>query len=149
VNRIGTVDLLLTSHHGLSWSGPKALVHALRPRVVIMNNGTRKGGDVETFETVESSPGLENLWQLHWSVNGSLDHNVPAKFIANLESVPFTAAMLLNPPPQPVLGTKPETMGDPDHAPAYWIKVSALEDGTFTVTNSRNGFSKTYGRRGS
>jgi beta-lactamase superfamily II metal-dependent hydrolase len=149
VNRIGTVDLLLTSHHGLSWSGPKALVHALRPRVVVMNNGTRKGGDLETFDTLETSPGLENLWQLHWSVNGLLDHNVPARFIANLESVPFTAAMLLNPPPQPVLGTKPETMGDPDHAPAYWIKVSAFDDGSFTVTNARNGFSKNYGRRGS
>jgi hypothetical protein len=27
---------------------------------------------------------------------------------------------------------------------AYWIKVSAQRDGTFTVTNARNNFSKTY-----
>ena len=27
---------------------------------------------------------------------------------------------------------------------AHWFKVSALADGTFSVTNSRNGFSKTY-----
>ena len=27
---------------------------------------------------------------------------------------------------------------------ADWFKVSAQADGTFTVTNSRNGFSKTY-----
>ena len=27
---------------------------------------------------------------------------------------------------------------------AYWIKVSAKADGSFTVTNARNGFSKTY-----
>jgi hypothetical protein len=27
---------------------------------------------------------------------------------------------------------------------AYWIKLSAQQDGTFTVTNTRNGFSKTY-----
>ena len=27
---------------------------------------------------------------------------------------------------------------------AFWLKVSARPDGTFTVTNSRNGFSKTY-----
>jgi hypothetical protein len=33
------------------------------------------------------------------------------------------------------------------HAPAYWIKVPAQPDGTFTVTNSRNGFSKTYTKR--
>jgi hypothetical protein len=31
--------------------------------------------------------------------------------------------------------------------PAYWIKVSAQADGTFTVTNARNGFSKTYRAR--
>jgi hypothetical protein len=30
------------------------------------------------------------------------------------------------------------------HSPAYWLKVSAERDGTFTVTNPRNGFSKTY-----
>ena len=38
------------------------------------------------------------------------------------------------------------------NGPAYWIKVFAREDGTFTVTNQRNGFSKTYaveGRPGS
>ena len=27
---------------------------------------------------------------------------------------------------------------------AYWIKVSAQADGSFTVTNGRNGFSKQY-----
>ena len=27
---------------------------------------------------------------------------------------------------------------------AYWFKVSAQADGTFTVTNSRNGLTKTY-----
>ena len=48
-NRIGTVDLYLTSHHGLEKSGSPALVQALRPRVVVMNNGTRKGGTPEAF----------------------------------------------------------------------------------------------------
>jgi hypothetical protein len=34
----------------------------------------------------------------------------------------------------------------PQHnGPAYWLKVSAQQDGTFTVMNSRNGFRKTYG----
>jgi len=27
---------------------------------------------------------------------------------------------------------------------AYWLKLSAKSDGTFTVTNQRNGFFKTY-----
>jgi hypothetical protein len=30
------------------------------------------------------------------------------------------------------------------HTPAYWLKVSAQPDGSFTITNPRNGFSKTY-----
>jgi hypothetical protein len=35
------------------------------------------------------------------------------------------------------------------HTPAYYIKISAQADGTFTVTNTRNSFSKTYVKRGS
>ena len=30
------------------------------------------------------------------------------------------------------------------HTPAYWIKIVAQQDGSFTVSNSRNGYSKTY-----
>ena len=33
------------------------------------------------------------------------------------------------------------------HTPAYMIKISARPDGSFTVTNTRNGFSKTYAAR--
>ena len=33
------------------------------------------------------------------------------------------------------------------HTPAYLIKISARPDGSFTVTNSRNGFTKTYAAR--
>ncbi len=147
INRLGTVDVMLTTHHGMSWSGPRALVYAMHPRVVIMNNGNRKGAQVETFQTLWSSPGLEDLWQLHWSVNGSLDYNAPGIFIANLESPATVSALLLNPPPAPVPGTRPPDIGDPNHAPAYWIRVSARSDGSFTVSNSRNGFSKNYARR--
>ena len=147
INRIGTVDVMLTTHHGMSWSGPRALVHALRPRVAIMNNGTRKGAQVETFQTLWSSPGLEDLWQLHWSVNGMLDYNAPGIFIANLEAPAVVSALLLNPPPAPAPGIRPPDIGNPEHAPAHWIRVSAQADGSFTVSNSRNGFSKHYAHR--
>ena len=30
---------------------------------------------------------------------------------------------------------------------ASWIRISARRDGSFTVTNSRNGFSRDYGAR--
>jgi len=136
-NRIGTVDLLLTTHHGMNISGPRALVHALRPRVVVMNNGLRKGATIETFETLEAAPGLEDLWQLHWSSHGLLEYNAPGRFIANLEDDATSSALL-------AAGHDVPSLGNLNHSPAYWIKVSAESDGTFTVTNSRNGFSKIY-----
>jgi len=143
INTIGTVDVLLITHHGLSWSGVPALVYALRPRVAIMGNGYRKGAAVETFQTLESSPGLENLWQLHWSVNGLLDHNVAGTFIANIEPSE-TVAAALNAPAQDLAPARLLGLSNPEHSPAYWIKVSARPDGSFTVTNTRNSFSKTY-----
>jgi len=146
VNRIGKIDVLLVSHHGSDWSGPRALVYALHPRVAIMDNGNQKGAQLETFQNLESAPGLENLWQLHWSVNGLIEHNAPGVFIANLDTPAVTAATIAHPPPEPPPGIRPPEIGNEDHAPAYWIEVSAQADGTFTVTNSRNGFSKTYQR---
>jgi beta-lactamase superfamily II metal-dependent hydrolase len=137
-NRIGAVDLYLTSHHGLEKSGSPALVHALRPRVAVMNNGTRKGGTPDAFRVLHESPGLEDLWQLHWSYNVGLD-NAPALFVANVDEAATVANVLTAPAPTGRGGGPPQA-----HAPAYLIKVAAQQDGTFTVTNTRNGFSKTY-----
>ena len=66
-----------------------------------MNNGTRKGGSLETFQTLESSPGLEDLWQLHWSHNVMVEHNAPGAFIANIEDNATLASILTAPPPAP------------------------------------------------
>jgi competence protein ComEC len=144
VNRIGPVDVYLTSHHGITQSGSPALVHGLAPRVAIMNNGTRKGGAVPTFETLESSPGLEDLWQLHWSYNAGIEHNAPGVFIANVDDAETIAAVLTAPATAAPGGGRGRIGGPAAHVPAYLIKVSAQADGTFTVTNTRNGFSKTY-----
>ncbi len=140
-NRIGTVDVYLTSHHGLAKSGSPALVHALQPRVAVMNNGTRKGGEADTFHVLYESPGLEDLWQLHWSYNVGLD-NSAATFVANVEDNAAIAGVLTAQGPAPRGGG-----GAAAHSPAYLIKVSARQDGTFSVTNTRNGFSKTYKAR--
>jgi hypothetical protein len=73
-------------------------VHALRPRVAIMNNGTRKGGSGTTFPTLESSPGLENLWLSHWSYTGGIEHNPAGVFIANVDDAQTIANILTAPP---------------------------------------------------
>lgn len=196
-NPIGTVDLYLVSHHGLSASGSAALVHGVRPRVAVMQNGTRKGGSVEAYQIMRSSPGLEDIWQLHWSYNATIEHNPAGVFIANVDDPATIAGVLTNPPgargagfgrggaaggaggqPGQTPGTpgqsagsgqpgQPPATGAPGvaggqgqptpgrgrgavaaaHTPAYWIKISAQADGSFTVSNSRNGFSKKYAVR--
>ncbi len=160
-NRIGTVDVYLTSHHGLAQSGGPVLVHALAPRVAIMNNGPRKGGAVEALQILARSPGLEDTWQLHWSHFGGIEHNAPGAFIANIDEMDTVVGVLtaLAAPLPPAGGTAGQPAGagrrggrggpapDAAHTPAHLIKVSARQDGSFTVTNTRNGFTKTYAAR--
>jgi hypothetical protein len=149
-----------------------------------MHNSTRKGGAIQTMQTLHTSPGLEDIWQLHWAYAAGLEHNTPSLFIANIEDNATVANVLLN--PQPTFGQgrgpggpggpgagRPGAGGPPPGAagapgapgpggragggpgggrgghtgPAFWIKVSAQSDGTFTVTNTRNNFSKTYAAR--
>ncbi|HUB83538.1 MAG TPA: MBL fold metallo-hydrolase [Bryobacteraceae bacterium] len=135
VNPIGKVDVYLTSHHGIDQSGSPALVHGLEPEVAIMHNSTRKGGAVQTMQTLYTSPGLENIWQLHWAYAAGLEWNTPGVFIANIEEPEVVASVLAKTP----LGGRGGHTG-----PAFWIKVSARADGSFTVTNTRNNFSKAY-----
>lgn len=115
-NRVGKVDLYLTTHHGLGSSNVQAIVHGVSPRVAIMNNGAKKGGSPEAWKTIHSSPGLEDLWQLHFAVAGGKDTNSPDSFIANLD----------------------------EGCEGKHIKVSAMNDGSFTVVNSRNNYQKSY-----
>jgi beta-lactamase superfamily II metal-dependent hydrolase len=114
-NPIGTVDVLLVSHHGLNQSNSPALVHAVHPRVAIMNNGAKKGGSPDAWQIVKDSPGLEDLWQLHYAEAGGKEHNVADSFIANVD----------------------ESTGD-------YLKLTADGNGSFTVWNQRNKFEKAY-----
>lgn len=127
-NLVGTIDVYVVSHHGQDISSLPMLVQAMRPRVAVMDNGAKKGGAIATFETLKNSPGLENLWQLHYAVDAG-DHNFPEQFIANLG-----------------VGGTPAT-GVPDEGTVNYIKLAARADGSFTVTNSRNGNHKDYGLR--
>jgi beta-lactamase superfamily II metal-dependent hydrolase len=141
-NRIGAVDVLLGLHHGQDTSNSAPFVHAVQPRVAVMNNGTRKGGLPAVMKVLYASPGFEDLWQLHFSLLSGQEYTVPGLFIANgIDDQPAAMPVAPMPPPQPGSNAPPP----PVHSGrAYWIKLSAQEDGSFTVTNARNGFSKTY-----
>jgi competence protein ComEC len=139
-NLLGTVDLFIVSRHGQPSSNSQALVHAIQPRVAIMNNGLRKGGQPSVMKILFTSPRLEGLWQIHAATLGGQENTMPGLFIANLDETTIPVAAVVLPPP----GTPPPAPAPVHNGPAGYFKVSAQEDGTFTVTNSRNGFSKTY-----
>jgi beta-lactamase superfamily II metal-dependent hydrolase len=144
-NPIGTVDLFIVSHHGQAISNSPQLVHAIHPRVMVMNNGTRKGGQPDAMKVLHTSPGLEDLWQVHFSQLSGQEYTVPGMFIANTYDEPIAAmpiAAVTAPAPGPGAAPPPAHNGQ-----AYWIKVEAHEDGSFRVTNARNGFSKTYAKQ--
>ena len=140
-NPIGTVDLFVVSHHGQPISNAEVLVHAVEPRVAVMNNGTRKGGQPEAMRVLYSTPGLEDLWQLHFSQLSGQEYTVPGLFIANPVDAAEDAMPIAPMPNSRGPGAPPRPVHNGE---AYWIKVSANGDGSFTVTNSRNGFTKEY-----
>jgi competence protein ComEC len=140
MNRVGTVDLFVASRHAQPSSNSELLVHAVRPRVIITNNGLLKGGQPAVMKVFLTSPRLEDLWQIHFSYLGGQEYSMPGMFIANHSDVEETPRPTVG-MPRPPSPVPPELRHD---GVAYWIKVSAQTDGSFTVTNSRNGFSKTY-----
>lgn len=130
VNKVGSVTIYQTSRHGaFDDAGAPAHIFAIRPQVVIVNNGPRKGLAGATpglprmpghYERITKIPRIEGVWQGHLALLDK-DHNTSEEMIANLEE---TADCKGN-----------------------WIKASIGRDGTFTITNSRNGFSKSYTAR--
>lgn len=115
-NLLGKVDVYLTTHHGMDMSGPPQIVHALAPRVAIMNNGAKKGGAVPAWKVVRSSPGLEDLWQVHYALAGGPENN-----------------------------TQPDLIANPDeNCQGHGLMLSANKNGSFEVVNLRNNFKKSY-----
>jgi len=139
-NRVGTVDVLVGPHHGQDTSNSEAFVHGLQPRVVVMNNGTRKGGWPDVMRSFYTSPRFEDLWQMHFSLLSGQEFAAPGVFTANVvDDQPN--ALPVAPMPAPGANAPPPPV---HNGRAYWVKVSAREDGTFTVTNTRNGFTREY-----
>jgi len=141
VNQVGPITLYHSGRHGgLDDSGAPALLGAIRPQVVVINNGPRKGlgqkdataksttpGGMRPYEKnsylrLAKAPGVEDVWQGHLSlIDSNPSHNTSQNQIANLEDTP--------------------------NCTGNWIKASIAPDGKFTITNGRNGFSKTYTAR--
>jgi competence protein ComEC len=119
VNKIGNIDIYIVSHHGWAQSGSLPFVYGLAPRVAIMDNGAKKGGTPSVLDIIRKSPGLEDLWQLHFSEQGGATHNVAAEFIANPDG--------------------PDAAND--------LELTAHPDGSFEVFNSRTQKSKDYRAR--
>jgi beta-lactamase superfamily II metal-dependent hydrolase len=121
VNRLGHIDLYQTNHHGMDMSGAPQYVWSLGFTAAVMNNGPMKGGVGSYLEVVKKAPGLVDLWQLHKSLVTDDAHNASEQFIANLE---------------------PE-----DQCQGHWLKATIEPKGRYTMTNSRNHFSKSYKAR--
>ena len=115
---VGPVDVYLVAHHGGPDAADPATFAGFNPRIAIVNNGATKGGSPELFALLHKVPAVEDVWQLHRSTNQGAQ-NFADDRIANL-----------------------------DETTAHWIKVSASEDGSFTVANGRTGASKNYPRKG-
>jgi hypothetical protein len=110
---------------------------AIRPQVIVVNNGPRKGlgqrddrakpianpnaapYERNSYLRMVKTPGVQDVWQLHLSMlDNDPAHNAVPEKIANLEE------------------------GAQDQG--NFIHATVRQDGTFTVTNPRTGFSKTY-----
>ena len=129
VNRIGRVTMWQAGRHGgLDGAGAPGLLNAIAPQVVVVNNGPRKGLGIPTgraqqrpltdhYQRLMDIPRLEDVWQVHRSLFAGA-RNTAEERIANLM--------------------------DTDACEGHWVKASARSDGTFTITNGRTGFTKSY-----
>ena len=118
VNKIGKVDVYFVTGHGMDLSSSPPTA-AFDPLVALMQNGPRKGGDPDVVRTVDQFPALEGFWRLHANAQYPEMDGDP-HYIANLN-------------------------GEPDHA--YPLRLVITWDGKITVTNPRNGMSRTYQAR--
>jgi competence protein ComEC len=122
-DKIGTVTLFQATHHGFfrDYSGAPAFIFAIKPQVVVVNNGEAKGLQPPAFERLSKIPGLEAIWQEHRVAASDQAHNTSEQRIANTE-----------------------TTGSNE---GNWIRAVVSGDGKYTISNSRNGYHESYTAR--
>jgi beta-lactamase superfamily II metal-dependent hydrolase len=127
-NRIGRVTIWEAGRHGaLDGAGAPGFLGAIKPQVVVVNNGPRKGLGGPTggarqvftdhYQRLMDIPGIEDVWQVHRSLFDDA-RNTAEERTANLT--------------------------DTDACEGHWLKVAVRSDGTYTLKNGRTGFEKTY-----
>lgn len=117
-NMLGKIDLYQTTHHGLDRSNSPQILAAIQPVVAVFNNGARKGGPPAVFANLRATPRLEDIWQGHFATQTPKEVNANEQMIANF--------------------------GDGADCEGNLLKAVVMPDGKYTITNVRNGFSKTY-----
>lgn len=129
--KLGHVNLLIVTQHGSNISSNPASIADMHPDIALMGMGGKKGGDGDPIKLIKASPGLMGFWQTHESFahpEWSGDKNM----IANL-----------NPPPAAIAAhAKAMFTSPPDEGHAIHAEITT--DGRVTMTNDRNGYSKTY-----
>jgi beta-lactamase superfamily II metal-dependent hydrolase len=131
VGKLGHVNLLIVTQHGSNISSNPASIADMHPDIALMGSGGKKGGDDEAIKTVKASPGLMGFWQTHENFahpEWSGDKNMIANLNPPAGAVAAQAKSLFSAPP------------DQGHA----ILAEITKDGQITMTNDRNGYSKTY-----
>lgn len=134
-NKVGTADAYMITHHGQSLKeslGPyywgisccsKAEVYGLHSEVAILSLGPasrEEMGSGDALKLVKSTPGLKDVWQTNYITGGlEKEYNAPKEYCANI--------------------------GTTDDQPEF-IKLVADPSGSFTVTNSRNGYTQHYSK---
>jgi competence protein ComEC len=119
-NLIGTVDLYQATHHGLDASNNPALLAAVQPTVIVVNNGAKKGGTAAAFKWFKEQPSVKDVFALHRNVATTPADNAAPALTAN----------------------------DDEKCEAHGILVSVAPGGkTFTVGVPSKGTSRTYASR--
>jgi competence protein ComEC len=120
INRVGQVDVYQVDHHGLGLSNNPVLIHSLAPTISVMNNGARKGTAASTIQGLVSSPGIQDMYQMHKNIRSDIQDNTTDEFIANI----------------------------PEKCDGNYIHLAVDPDGlSYTVTIPATGHSRTYSTR--
>jgi competence protein ComEC len=131
VGKLGHVNLLIVTQHGSNISSNPASIADMHPDIALMGMGGKKGGDEDPIKTIKASPGLMGFWQTHESFahpEWSGDKNTIANLNPPAAAIAAHAKQMFTSPP------------DKGHA----IHAEITKDGKVTMTNDRNGYSKTY-----